>query len=171
MSSQEKRREQEVGEDFAAQVLRAASPQSLTDYLKQRIAKVPNFHPPAVSQGDLCPVPPSCSEEQMNEYRSAAVFLRSLAAEALAWRKELPPDYRPAILALVYGGIQIHVRSLAQVSFDGIRIEGTLEGRPCSLLAHQSTVQMLCYAEEVSEEEPEPHNPIGFIWPDHSTEV
>ena len=82
---------------------------------------------------------------------------------------KLPESYRPAILAVLHGGVQIKVNTLSQVSFHGIRIEGELNGGPCSLLAHQSTVQILCYGHQVVEKE-EPR-PIGFIWPDNEVEV
>lgn len=127
---------------------------SLMNQLNKIIAKVPDFSPPSVAEGEICPVGGNCSEEQLNQYRSAAIFMKALAEEALAWRTKLPSNYRPAIMAVLYGGIQVQVHSLAQVSFAGIRIEGTMQGAPCSFLAHQSTIQMLCYAEEVLEEEP-----------------
>ena len=75
-----------------------------------------HLNPPAV-----CKVP---TTEEMNEYRSAAVFIQALAEEAMEWRKQLPENYRPAILAVLYGGVQIPVHTLSQVSFHGIRIEG-----------------------------------------------
>lgn len=138
--------------------------------IEQHIASVPGFHPPAAPRPELPPAGVSCSLEESNEYRSAGIFLKSLVAEAMAWARELPENYRPAITAVLQGGIQVQVQSLAQVSFDGIRIEGTLNGRPCSLLTHQSSLQMLCYAKEINQEDP-PKRPIGFIWPDQHMEV
>lgn len=107
--------------------------------------------------------------EELNQYQSAGVFMQSLAEEAMAWQKQLPENYRPAIIAILQGGVQIQVNSLSQVSFHGIRIEGTLNGSPCSLLAHQSTVQMLCFGQEQTEQIKS--NPIGFIWDTDSVEV
>lgn len=109
------------------------------------------------------------TQEEINDYRSASVFMEAFAKEALAWKEQLPEEYEPAILAILYGGIQINVHSLAKVSFHGIRIEGSLNGAPCSLLAHQSTIQMLCHGMPVEEEEP--RRPIGFIWDGHEVEV
>lgn len=143
------------------------SPQNLMNHLKSSMAPVPGFKPPAVEKTNLCPL--ECSQEDANVYRSAAVFLSSLAMEVKAWRQSLPPNYQPAVIAVLHGGVQVNVMRLAQVSFDGIRIEGTIEGNPCTLFAHQSTVQMICYAMEIREEEP--RNPIGFIWPDRDEEV
>ncbi len=50
-----------------------------------------------------------------------------------------------------------------------IRIEGTMNKMPCMLLAHQSTVQMLCYVEKL----PKGEGPrkIGFIIEGEATEV
>ncbi len=157
--------------DYVTSLLKNdSSPQNLMEHLNTQMASVPGFKPPAVNQKELKDLTQASSFEETNQFRSAAVFLKSLAAEVRAWRKELPNEYRPAIIAVLHGGIQIQVQSLAQVSFDGIRIEGSLAGSPCSLLAHQSTVQMLCHAIEINPEE-EPSRPIGFIWSDHNDEV
>lgn len=140
---------------------------------RQKMVTVPGFEPPSgLQEENLCPLP-NCSQEDINEYRSAGVLLKALAAEAKAWSERLPPEYRPAILALLHGNLQMEVRTLTQVSFDGIRLEGLLGGNPCSVLAHQDTVQLMCYAERVDEtaEEDLPHRPIGFIWPDHNESI
>lgn len=107
--------------------------------------------------------------EKLNEYQSASVLMQAIADEAVTWRNSLPENFRPAIMAILHGGIQINVESLAQISFHGIRIAGTFNGSPCSMLAHQSTVQLLCYAEEIVENQTK--NPIGFIWDGHKIEV
>lgn len=109
------------------------------------------------------------TQEELNEYQSASVLMEALSGEALNWKQSLPDGYAPAIIAVLYGGIQIEVRSLAQVSFHGIRIEGTFNSNQCVMFAHQSTVQMLCLAVEVKEEEP--RRPIGFIWDGHQVSV
>jgi len=109
------------------------------------------------------------TEEELNEYRSASIFMKALSNSALEWKESLPEGYAPAILAVLYGGIQIQVKTLSLVSFHGIRIEGMLNGRPCTMLAHQSTIQVLCFAEEVTVEKPK--NTIGFVWKDHKVEV
>jgi hypothetical protein len=93
-----------------------------------------------------------------------------LAAEVRAWSTKLPANFRPAIVAVLHGGLQIEVRTLAQISFDGIRIEGLMGGNPCSLLAHQNTVQMICHAINVEASE-DKHHPIGFLWPDRDEVV
>ena len=146
-----------------------SSPQNLMDYLNRQMVPVPGFTPPSVQGDGLCQIPAACSEEDSNEYRSAGVLLQALAAEARAWSEKLPPEFRPAIVAILHGGLQIEVRTLAQVSFDGIRIEGMMGDNPCSLLAHQGTVQLICHAVRVDEEEET--RPIGFVWPDRDEQV
>jgi hypothetical protein len=146
--------------------------QNLMDQMKNVVTKIPNFaieHPVRYGMLEIPEMPKPRSQEEINEYQSASVFMKTLSDEALLWKRQLPKNYRPAILAFLYGGLQIHVNTLSQVSFHGIRIEGTLNGAPCSLLAHQSTVQMLCYGEEISDATPK--NPIGFIWSDNKVEV
>jgi hypothetical protein len=149
-----------------------AAVQSLQSDLGAQMAKVPGFTPPPVTQENLCPLP-NCSQEEINEFRSAGVLLKALAAEAKAWSAQLPPNYYPAIVAILYGGLQVQVRTLAQVSFDGIRVEGLLGESPCSILAHQNTVQLICHAIrlDVQEEDVEEPHPIGFIWPDHNESI
>ncbi|MGA0806886.1 MAG: hypothetical protein ACO3PV_10295 [Pseudohongiellaceae bacterium] len=139
---------------------------------RQKMVSVPGFLPPTEVKENLCPLP-SCSQEDINEFRSAGVLMKALAAEARAWSEKLPADYRPAIMALLHGNLQMEVRSLAQVSFDGIRLEGIMDGNPCSVLAHQNTVQLMCYAERIDEDSEEEyvHHPIGFIWPDHNENI
>jgi hypothetical protein len=146
--------------------------QNLKDYLSREMVPVPDFTPPSARDDQLCPVQPYCDQEDSNQFRSAGVLLKALAAEARAWSQKLPPEFRPAIVAVLHGGLQIQVRTLAQVSFDGIRIEGIMGDSPCSLLAHQDTIQLVCHAVHNMNTEDEPkHNPIGFIWPDHDEEI
>ena len=142
------------------------SPQYLMDFLNRHMVPVPGFRPPDAREDKLCPLPANCNAEDSNEFRSAGVLLEALAAEARAWSAKLPSEFRPAIVAILHGGVQVQVRSLAQVSFDGIRIEGLLGDSPCSILAHQGTVQLACHAVANGEGEIEKKYPIGFIWPD-----
>lgn len=152
--------------DIAAVLHEGVSTQHLRDHIGQQMVPVPGFTPPSVQADGLCPVPASCSVEDENQYRSAGVLLQALANEARAWHRQLPPEYRPAIVAILHGGLQVQVRTLAQISFDGIRIEGMMGDSPCSLLAHQGTVQLVCFAEHVGDDEEFVKRPIGFIWPD-----
>jgi hypothetical protein len=155
--------------ETTADVPEQAGAQSLKKYITDFMVKVPGFRPPEVPQENYCPLP-NCSQEDLNEFRSAGVLLKAIASEAKAWAAKLPPNYRPAIMALLHGGVQVQVHSLAQVSFDGIRVEGMMGESPCSILAHQDTIQLVCHAICTDPEEEEPH-PIGFIWPDHKEKV
>ena len=104
-----------------------------------------------------------------NEYRSAGMLMRRLADTITQWRQQLPETEEPAILAVMYGGIQIEVSRLAQESFHGIRIEGSMNDNPCMLLAHQSTVQLLCFVKKVAPEAKKRR--IGFIIEGEEEEV
>jgi len=112
---------------------------------------------------------PSTLEEE-NQYQSASTFMASIAHEAMEWKNSLDEEHIPAIIAILYGGIQIKVNSLSKVSFHGIRIEGELNGSPCAILAHQSTLQILCHAVKKIKAA-EPPRPIGFIWDDQEISV
>ena len=100
--------------------------------------------------------------EEDNKYRSAGVLMRRLAESIIAWRKELPESVEPAVIAILNGGVRIEVSALAQESFHGIRIEGLVNGVPCIMLAHQATVQLLCYVQPVMLPSA-PRRKIGFI--------
>ncbi|HEX5716324.1 MAG TPA: hypothetical protein VF179_09200 [Thermoanaerobaculia bacterium] len=119
-----------------------------------------NYHLPELRMPDthVLDIP---TQEERNEYQSAGVFMRRLADSILQWRQQLPSDQQPAILAILNGGIQMNVERLAEESFHGIRLEGKLAGIPCMLLAHQATVQLLCYIEKIEDEEH--RRRIGFI--------
>ena len=145
-------------------------------YLPRQMVQVPGFRPPGIAKENRLKHPNVCSREDENKFRSAGVLLEALAIEARAWSEQLPSNFRPAIVAILHGGVQVQVRSLAQVSFDGIRIEGSMgEDIPCSMLAHQNTIQLVCYAVELDEHPDEQQerakNPIGFIWSDHDEEI
>lgn len=99
--------------------------------------------------------------ETNDNHKSAGVLMRRLADTVTQWRQQLPEDQQPAILAILHGGVQIQVERLAQESYHGIRIEGRMSGNPCMVLAHQSTVQLLCFVEKVEKEEF--RRRIGFI--------
>ena len=98
---------------------------------------------------------------QENSYQSARALLQRLSETVIEWRKQLPEDVQPAILAILNGGIQVEVGKMAQESFHGIRIEGLLNGNPCMLLSHQSSVQLLCFVQKI--EKQKPRRKIGFV--------
>lgn len=140
------------------------------ELLSKSITRVPDFSFPTISSPEFrMPDIHIPSPEERNAYQSASVLMKSIAEEALLWKQRLPELYSTAILAILYGGTQVNVQNLSQVSFHGIRIEGTLVGAPCSLFAHQSTVQLLCYAEKLDDKEQ--RNPIGFVWGSNRVEV
>ena len=106
-------------------------------------------------------VPDIPTPEERNEYQSAGFLMRRLADSIIQWRQQLPSDQQPAILAVLNGGTLISVERLAEESFHGIRLEGKLADTPCMILAHQATIQLLCYIEKVEKEEH--RRRIGFI--------
>ena len=98
---------------------------------------------------------------QENSYQSSRALLQRLSQTMTDWRKELDDDVQPAIVAILNGGLKIDVERMAQESFHGIRIEGILNGNPCMLLSHQSSVQLLCFVQKIEKEKP--RRKIGFI--------
>lgn len=100
--------------------------------------------------------------EDTNRFQSAGVLLKRLAGSITQWRAALPDNVQPAIIAILHGGIQINVDLLAQESFHGIRIEGRLNDAPAVVLAHQATVQLLCFVQPVQPPE-HPRRQIGFV--------
>ena len=135
----------------------------MEDTLKKFIAS----NPGALDLSSLRYPRPSEATEQIlenaqeNSYQSARALLQRLSQTMTDWRKELGDDVQPAILAILNGGLQVDVERMAQESFHGIRIEGLLNGNPCMLLSHQSSVQLLCFVQKI--EKAKPRRKIGFI--------
>ena len=136
----------------------------MEDTLKKFLAS----NPAALDLSSLrYPKPRDATAEQIaenaqeNAYQSARALLQRLSETVSEWRQQLNQDVQPAILAILNGGIQIEVERMAQESFHGIRIEGLLNGNPCMLLSHQSSVQLLCYVQKVKKEQF--RRKIGFI--------
>jgi hypothetical protein len=120
-----------------------------------------------------CYVPPGAAStvEEHNQFQSAGVMLRRLAIAIGQWRRELPPNVQPGLLALLNGGVQMDVEGLSQESFHGIRIDGRVDGTPCVVLAHQATVQLLCIEQPVRPPELPRRRPIGFVIEGERTEA
>lgn len=110
----------------------------------------------------ITPLPRIPTPEDKNNFQSAGVLLRRLAQSIGQWRSALPDNVQPAIIAILHGGVQIEVDRLAQESFHGIRIEGRLKDSPCMVLAHQGTIQLLCYVQQVQPPD-HPRKSIGFV--------
>ncbi len=125
-----------------------ASRPSIEQFRLPEISR-PEFHMPDIP-----------TLEERNEYQSAEMLMQRLADSIRQWRKQLPTDHQPAILAILYGGIQISVERLSVETFHGIRIEGKISGNPCMVLAHQATTQLLCFVEKIENEEQ--RKKIGF---------
>lgn len=101
------------------------------------------------------------SLEERHSFESSKDLIQSLVVTIRQWKKSQSDACQPAVLALLHGGVQIEVSRLTNVSFHGLRIEGSLNGRPCVVLAHQATVQVLCYPAEPVKEQP--RRKIGFV--------
>ena len=135
----------------------------MDDSLKQFLAS----SPAALDLSSLRYPKPHESAEKIvenateNSYQSARALLQRLSQTVTDWRRELGDDVQPAILAIMNGGLQVEVERMAQESFHGIRIEGLLNGNPCMLLSHQSSVQLLCFVQKIQKEKP--RRKIGFI--------
>jgi hypothetical protein len=121
-----------------------------------------NFALPTVRIPEPIQPPKFQTLEENNNFQSAGALLKRLAESIAKWRQQLPDDVQPAIVAILHGGIQIDVESLAQESFHGIRIEGKTQGSPCVVLAHQATVQLLCFVQPIKPPE-QPRRRIGFV--------
>jgi hypothetical protein len=102
------------------------------------------------------------TDEEKSQFQGSAVLLRRLAESIRRWRCTLPDGMQPAVFALLNSGVQIDVKSFAQESFHGIRIEGEFNGTSCVVLAHQSSVQLLCMAQPI-QPPVRPYRAIGFM--------
>jgi hypothetical protein len=105
--------------------------------------------------------PLSADDQKRFQEQSAANLINRLSLRYESWSQELSEESQLVIYALV-SGFNIRVESLTEESHDGIAIQGilSLDNLPCLLLAHQSTLQLLCVAEPVTPEKPKRR--IGF---------
>lgn len=99
------------------------------------------------------------SQEEVHSYESSAEMVTRLAARIRAWKKELPADAQPVIIALVEGGVAVDVQSIGAEGHHGLAVQGLMGGKECLLLLHQSSVKLLCYIETA---EPNVERKIGF---------
>ena len=129
----------------------------LSDFQKMSEVSIPPM--PYIEPVRLPKIP---TPEESNQYQSAAILLKRLAEAIRTWRTQLPEGLQPAVLALLHGGVQMNVETLAQESFHGIRIEGKIGGQASVVLAHQATIQLLCIAQPV-EVPSQSRRPIGFV--------
>ena len=83
-----------------------------------------------------------------------------LAERIKLWRESLPEDQQPLIAAILSNGAAIDVHQVAAEGHNGIMVEGTLDGQPCMVVAHQSNLQLLCYIAKVQDEKD--RRVIGF---------
>jgi hypothetical protein len=145
---------------------------AMGDSLAKRLASLDSTKNLALSMPKYEPIqiPKMPTFEDSNNFQSSGVLLKRLADSIVQWRSELGDDMQPAIIAILHGGIQIDVEQLAQESFHGIRILGRLNGSTCVILAHQATVQLLCYAQPIQPPE-RPNRPIGFVINGEKSEV
>ena len=106
-------------------------------------------------------LPPIPTPAEQHAYESAGTLIGKLAARIKCWQQQIPPDAQPVILAILTDGTSIRVSRLFQQGHNGILVEGKVGDAPCMVLAHQATLQLLCYVEHMEDPEKE-IAPIGF---------
>ena len=111
---------------------------------------VPHFEIPRVK-----------TEEEKHAYESSGLLIRRLAMTIRMWRQQIEKDAQPVILAMLANGTTVRVARLVQEGHSGIIVDGKVGDSPCLLLAHQATLQLLCYVERIEKPE-EKRAPIGF---------
>lgn len=101
---------------------------------------------------------PKISFEGANQYASAQVLIESLSAYYKKWSETVSDELQIAVYALMQDGSIISINSLAWEGFNGVIIQGKINGVDCIFLTHQSSLQFLCVAEPVTE----PKRIVGF---------
>ncbi|MCH8012905.1 MAG: hypothetical protein IIA61_13325 [Candidatus Marinimicrobia bacterium] len=92
------------------------------------------------------------TEKEKHEYESSRVFIKRLSQRIRLWRKKIPEDAQPVILAILSNGTQIKIHGLYEEGHNGIAIAGKIDNTDCLLLTHQNNLQILCYIYRVEEE-------------------
>jgi hypothetical protein len=127
--------------------------------LAKLLANLPRFQPIPTFTPNI-PKFNIPSPEERDAYQSAASLVDRMARRIDAWKTALPLDQQPAIIAVLPNGLSIRVSVLASDGHHGVVIQGDSQNGPCMLVAHQATLQLLCFVEQVDDEEQ--RRPIGF---------
>jgi hypothetical protein len=96
--------------------------------------------------------------------RSASGLLEGLDKLVGEWKKQLPEDAQPVILACLSSGAIIEARTFSEAGYHGVGIQGKLlsDGSDCLVLVHQSQLQLVCRVAKV--EDPKKRYQIGFSY-------
>lgn len=133
---------------------------SIQEQIERSLPKIGGLGSPLISSGTFT-LPEVASPEERQSYESSKELIQAIVATIRQWKVSLPAGCTPAVMAVLTSGVQIEVTRLANVSFHGVQIEGLIGKAPCVMLAHQATVQVLCY---VQDDKPEsPRRRIGFV--------
>jgi hypothetical protein len=157
-------------EDSIRRLIREQSANPMQAIQEQLARAMPNLGaiPSRLLGSPNVALPEISTLEERHSYESSKDLIQAVVETIREWKKLQPDTCQPAVMALLHGGVQIEVSRLTNVSFHGLRIEGSLGDRPCVVLAHQATVQLLCYpAEPVLEQ---PRRRIGFVMDGQLTE-
>ena len=129
--------------------------------LVQGLTKQPAFSLGRAMAMPRIQIPPMPTEEEKHAYESSGALIKRLAITIRAWRQQIPQDAQPAILAILANGTAVRVSRLIQEGHNGVIVDGKVDDSPCLVLAHQSTLQLLCYIEHMEKPDRE-RLPIGF---------
>lgn len=121
----------------------------------------PKFDIPGLTgMPDLGPILAQMPKEQQHRFESAGEFIKRLAHRVQAWRESLPDNQQPYILCLLPDGGSVQILSIAEDGHSSVVVEGLLNDAPCMFISHQASLQIMCFTQELQEEE-EPRT-IGF---------
>ena len=101
------------------------------------------------------------TKEEQHAYESSGELLKRLAGTIKKWRMTIPKDAQPVVIAILSNGSAVRASRLIQEGHHGVRVEGVIGDSPCMVLAHQNTIQLLCYVEHMENPEKE-RSTIGF---------
>ncbi|MFH0851810.1 MAG: hypothetical protein V1876_03610 [Candidatus Peregrinibacteria bacterium] len=100
------------------------------------------------------------SEAEKHEYESAGDFVSRLARQIHAWKKALPEDAQPVILAVLVNGLTVDAKHISADGHNVVRIVGHVDQMETMVIAHQVTLQVMCYIKKLRPDEP--RYEIGF---------
>jgi hypothetical protein len=92
------------------------------------------------------------TREELHEYESAARLIGRLEERIREWRKTVPADRQPIVLAFLPNGTTVRVLELAEEGHSGVAVTAATADGPCLFLTHQASLQLLCLVEQVTDE-------------------
>ena len=133
---------------------------ALREVLETLGAFQPVREPPAIRRR------PRPRPERQPTHDSAAELVHTMSDIVDGWLEDLEPDEQAVIIAILGDQTALRVVEMTAQGHDVVILRGETANGPCMLVAHQATIQLICFIERITPQAT--RRTIGFNvdWPD-----